>query len=393
MKRALAICTAVMLFGVASFGLSISGSWEGEINLIGGTAPTLTSTTLTLVYTVNGLDITSTSGFNGSGFTTQTFGLEGDLGLIALTGSMAFDPTVPAYKSMSLTASMDLLGAGITANVSHWDTYYMTTTPVLCDVQTPSQGQQFYMTYGLGLVIDPFGLDVTFEDCCDGIVFKDLVVTLSDVGLCCGITYDFELSFLKSGFDYAKFTFNDLFTLMDFVTFDVSITYGVDYKTVSITPEFGPFATTCVEIYGDWIWNQDGVEDDLYIEGLVLHGFKIYCELDDCNYAEFVTFLSPSEAPDAMGFTEITDGESDVTVQEFEYFKLGFCGPGCCGGNWNADISVYFHDTAGVSLFAISRLAANFSVPVMENLIITTTFSTDAINGTTTLDLGWTFTF
>jgi len=69
---------------------------------------------------------------------------------------------------------------------------------------------------------------------------------------------------------------------------------------------------------------------------------------------------------------------------------LGFCGPGCCGGNYSVDIAVYF--TSDEALFGISRVGADMTIPVMSNLTVNSSFAVNT-GGDTTLDVGWTFKF
>jgi len=65
---------------------------------------------------------------------------------------------------------------------------------------------------------------------------------------------------------------------------------------------------------------------------------------------------------------------------------LGFCGPGCCGGNYSVDLSVFFDNGGG--LFGISRVGADMTIPVMSNLDVKVKFATP-----NSLDVGWTFKF
>ncbi|MBC7097500.1 hypothetical protein H5T52_00005, partial [Candidatus Bipolaricaulota bacterium] len=81
------------------------------------------------------------------------------------------------------------------------------------------------------------------------------------------------------------------------------------------------------------------------------------------------------------------DNVEDVFEEaEFEYIELGFCGPGCCGGQWSSTFAAYFQESGG--LFGITRFTGEVTVPVMSNFSFTVSFAS-----TPELSVGWTFTF
>ncbi|RLB22192.1 MAG: hypothetical protein DRG71_07375, partial [Deltaproteobacteria bacterium] len=132
-------------------------------------------------------------------------------------------------------------------------------------------------------------------------------------------------------------------------------------------------------LYAD-LESEGGENADLYLNGLRVDGWKIRCDLAECNYIEIVSFLSPDKAPD-YGYKGVFEED------EFEYAKFGFCGPGCCGGNYKVDVAIYFDNGGG--LFGVSRLGANLEIPVMSNFTARASFSTME----PVLGFGWTFKF
>jgi len=367
MKRALAILAVCSLFGFVGFG-QLSGTWEGEILLIGTGAPSLTSTTLTLNYMFNGWTLTSISGFDSTGFVSQEFEASGAFGPLTVSGDMVFDPGVPAYVSTDLDASLEFGGVTFDLGISHG----MPGSDLYNDYcQTGSAA----MLYTIGLEVSPVAVEVNFLDCCEGIEFYDATLTLSDLSICCGIAYDLEVYFTKEvGFEYALITIDPLVSLCCGISFGVEIKYGVDYK--SVTPIFTwEGVTGCVTLWGDL---QEKDEPEVGIEGLEFYAFKIYCELAECNYVEFVTAFDPEW---------YNDNVEDVFEEaEFEYIELGFCGPGCCGGQWSSTFAAYFQESGG--LFGITRFTGEVTVPVMSNFSFTVSFAS-----TPELSVGWTFTF
>ena len=369
MKRALAILAAVSLFGIAGMA-QFSGTWETCLSIL--PAPiALDYTTLTITYDMAGWAITSITGFTG-GFTQQDFSVSGTLGALSITGGMNFDPTGPAYESSWVEAVLDFAGVNFDLLISHT---IQTPDYDYCDPTADAE-----MVYSLGITADPVSAGLTFVDCCTGIYFHDLWVSFSGLSLCCGVTYDFYFSFNKvDGFDYVKFSLNDVFPICCGISFDIAVTFTVDGKTVSITPKFAGFGEACFQLYADLV-QTGGKNADLFLDQIRIDGWRLYCELADCNWLEIVTFISPDKAPD-YGYKGV------FQANEFEYIKLHFCGPTCCGGTYEVGLAVYFTE-APDHLFGISRIAADMIWPIADNFEISVTFDS---NGN--LGMCWLFSF
>jgi hypothetical protein len=364
MKRALAILAACSLFGFAGLA-QFSGEWDTNIHVLPSLS--LDYTKLTLNYDVAGWTFSGVATFSGSTFSDMDFSVSGTLGAITIEGSMAFDPTGPAYESSSVSASLDFAGVSFGLDISHT---VQTSSYKYCLTDSVAE-----MVYALSVAADPISADITFVDCCSGIYFHDLSVTLSGISLCCGVTYDATFVFTKAeGFDSLTFEINDVFPICCGISFDIAVTFTTEGKTISLTPKLAGIGEACFELYAD-LEKSGGSGEDLYLNGIRVDGWKIYCELAECNYIEFVSFLSPDNA-DLYGYPEGT----------YEYVKLGFCGPGCCGGEYSVDIAVNF--TKSTALFGIDSISANVSLPLMENFVLNISFSSN-----NNLDIGWTFTF
>ncbi len=230
-----------------------------------------------------------------------------------------------------------------------------------------------YMTYTFTAEVEPVSVEVVLDDVCTGIQFKEATITLTDLSLCCGITYDAELHFTKcEGFDYIKFS-ADLFELCCDISFGVDVTFGVDYKKVK--PKFSWAGIEgCVTVWGD-VQEKVG---EVGVEGWELYGYKIFCELAECYSLEFVTAFNVSKVEDIIG--DVFKGD------EFEYISIGACGPACCGGTWTLDATIYFDNAGG--LFGISRFAVDTEVPIMDALTLSFSFESPD-----TISVGWEFTF
>jgi hypothetical protein len=382
MKRALAVFSVLAVLGFSAFGIgTFSGKWDATILLIGTGAPKITANTLTLNYTDFGWTFTgvlSLTGATGTPGDVFKFSAKGAFGPLSITGNEWFDYTNAAWMGGDLASSLDFAGVSVGLGVRHWDKDYAgyffsatdSTKPWYPDTD-PCQTYEYGMMYILTAKVAPIDLKVRFVDCCQGIMFYDTVISLSDIGLCCGISLDVELKFTKSGFNYL-----DISGIEIPLCCGVSLTAGVEFttsgKALSTGLKFAGFGDACFTVYGDAIEGGTPVNQWL---GIAIHGYKIKCSLGDCNYVEFGTAL------DATGRSKL-----GLTAPEFEYMKLNFCGAGCCGGQYNVAISIYFVESG--KLFGINRLGATMSIPVMSNFTAKVTFDT-----TPSLKIGWTFTF
>ncbi len=373
MKRALVFVAIISLFGFAGLA-QFSGEWEGTINLLPSVA--LDSTSFTLNYSIAGWDLSSVSSFDGSGWTGQSFSFEGAIGPVSVSGSMDFDPSVPAYKYTKIKSSMDFAGLSIATTIEHAvypyiDDYGLDDIYTGCSGSSP-QTDSVIILYTVDVSVDPFAATVRFADCCTGTEFYDATISLSGIGLCCGVTYDAELSFTKAGFEYAKFSVDNLFDLCCGISFGASVKFTTTSKELTVTPSWAGIEG-CVEVYGDLDADEHGVY------GWTLYGWKIGCEFSDCNKLTIVTALDPDWYNANI--------ENVFEDEEFEYFKFEFCGSACCGGNWSLSLQTFFQDSG--SLFGITRTAIDATVPVMDNLSFTISFEVPAGD----LSIGWDFTF
>ena len=289
-------------------------------------------TVLTLTYTFGAFDVTSISKFTDDGFVSQKFEISGEFGPVSLSGYMEFDPSVPAYVKSWLEGTLDFAGISLTGKVTH----------------EPNE-----MHYYLTAEVDPVTVKLSFVDYCTGIQFDNVLVSLDDFSLCCGITYDASLYFTKEGFEYVKFAVDSLFDLCCGISFGAGVEFGLDYKKLSLDVNWAGIEG-CVTVYGDVQWEEELNK----VAGLDIYGWKIVCELAECTKLEILTALDPSYKE----FEDIFEGD------EFEYIKASFCGPGCCGGNWTFDSTIFFQPSG--TLFGITRVKLNFTFPVMDNLTV-----------------------
>lgn len=428
MKRAFAIAVALCTLGVAGFAQlgAITGSWSFTARILPAIEPR--SSVLTLTTKIAGFDITSTTTFGDIddvatgvqfGFREQAFSVKGALGPFTITGSMAFNAgqtrlrcwecvgatpwapgtwvstdytlTAPAYKSASLTSSFEFGGITLSAKIDHW------AYPYACPWPCPGQTEP-YMLYTFSTTIAPVTATLRLEDCCTGIEFKDVVLTLKGVELCCGIKYDFDLSFTKAGFDYAQFALKDLSGFLCCgATLDIYVRFGVDYKSVNTLLKI-PGVTGCFTVYTDAV--RSGT---LVFDGIKIYGYKITCTLADCSFLEVLTVLEPPPAVPGSCDQPAWYTGAGFRTNEWQYLRVRLCAPGCCGGSMTVTGTIYFATGIYGGLFDMSRLMVSASIPVSTNLTLSLTVglpmdpdvvvATGVPAGQTLFDLGFSFKF
>jgi len=396
MKRALAVFSVLAVLGFSGFAIgTFSGEWDTNIHVLGTSGLSLDYTKLILNYTDFGWTFTSISKFGSSGYDYQKFGATGAFGPFTVKGNMWFDPVNVAYMASDLSTTMDFAGLSLGLTARHWsggywtcgssseypygpdDAWYPDTNP--CCNTNPQTGLQYILT----AKVDPISIKLRFADCCTGTAFQDLLVDVTGIGLCCGISLNSELYFTKAGFNYVQFSGINI-PLCCGVSLDLAVQFGVDYKAIYVTPKFAGLGEGCFTVYA--VPDISGIDQygkatgTISWLGIDVKAWAIECKLGDCNYVKFVTALDP-------GWYNL-NVEDVFGTDEFEYAELGFCGAGCCGGKYTVDLSVFFVNTTGTNLFGISRIAADMSIPVMSNFAVNVSFSTP-----NTLDIGWTFTF
>jgi hypothetical protein len=388
MKRALAL---LAVFGVLAFGAApfpgFSGKWDMSVCLL--PSPITLTSALTLTTNVAGFDVSGYFRFTGGGIDRVSFSTSGALGPFSLKSGMYFKPSVPEYMGSYLSTSLDFAGLGIALDVYHWDTDYNacffdgTCWPSLkwLDGDKPCTAPGgFGMAYVLSTKVDPLAVKIIFADCCEGIEFYKSIITLKGLGICCGVSLDAELSFLKEkGFDYLKLSGIEI-PLCCGVSLTATVTFTVDAKVVETGLKFAGIGDACFTVYGDAIKSGNAWT------GIDIYGWKIKCALGDCNYVEFLTALNVDAIENILGDIFL------AACGEYEYVKMGFCGAGCCGGKYTVDLSIYFGSNGGI--FDITRLVYSVKIPIMSNFTLNISGTAAAATcATNSFCFGWTFTF
>ncbi len=216
-----------------------------------------------------------------------------------------------------------------------------------------------YMRYSLSAKIGNIEGMLRLEDCCCGIMFKDLTIKLKNLSLCCGITFTSELFFTKAGFQHLKLSADNLFSPCCGITMGLDVEFGTAFKKVS--PRFSwPGLSGCFTVYGDV--RTSGFS----LQGIEIYGWKIRCDFAPCGYLEILTALNVAKIEEIF--------QADIFFDdEYEMVKLGFCGQGCCGSSWNLAITTFFSPSG--KLFDIKRMWIDAEIPITPGLRIVTNVS------------------
>ena len=380
----------VMGLSVGSVGqLALSGSWTSSIRLLPAVG---IDTALTLQADLGGWKVGGTAEyFATDGYVWQTFDFGGEFGAFDFNWTLLFGPLAPAYLYSLGTVDLSFGGLDFTVYTAHVGPSvpgYFFGGPsggAVLVTKADLAGMKLKAVLGFGAQLTPF--TITFsgvgtytktypvDPFPGGFQFTYLELDLEKVPFCCGITLDVGFDFVKAGFRSLDLTVRAI-PICCGVTFDAVVGYTTTSKSVEIVPRWQGIEG-CFSVYGDarFVGNT--------WQGIEIYGFKLRCALGDCTYLELLTALN-------VAMVEQILDEDIFQGPEFEYLKLGFCGPGCCGGKYTLTVTAYFQPMG--SLFGLRRLAVEAKVPLMANFTLNLGLGV-TVGGPVNLALGWTFTF
>lgn len=385
------ILVFLLLGGFLAYGQALSGSWSAKISLLPPPAG-LSSLEFALQGDLFGWTVGEKAEFLGAdGWVWQTFTAQGAFGPMDTKWTLLFGPLAPAFLYALGETRLPISGLGVTL----YSAYVGPNVPPYVFMGGPAGGmvveassslngvdlsielgigarkQDFTIIYsGIGTYTKTFPVD-PFPG---GLEFTYLAIAAKNAPFCCGISLDLGFAFTKVGFESLSATLKSI-PLCCGISLDAEVKFTTTGKTVAINPKWEGI-TGCLTVYGNVNYSPGKVQ------GLELYGFKVRCELGDCSYAEFLTALDVAKMEEILG-----DIFQDA---EFEYMKLGFCGQGCCGGQWTLGLSLFFRPSG--ALWGLSRVALAAEVPVMANLTVELGLSA-AVGAQAGLTVGWTFTF
>lgn len=390
MRVGLGLSLLLAVTAVAVGQMTFSGTWSSAVHLL----PTVgIETELTLHGQFQGWKLGGTAEYYSvDGYVWQTFDIGGGFGPLDVEWTLLFGPLAPAYLYSLGTAKLTFGGLDFTFYAAHLGPdvpgYVFTGGPTgggVAVVELPLDATKLRLEIGFGARLAEFTITYVgvgtytkafpVDPFPGGLQFTYLKLGTTKLPLCCGVTFDADFSFTKAGFDALTLTLRSI-PICCGISFDAAITYTTTQKSVELRPRWAG-VEGCFTVYGDprltgFAW--DGIE---------IHGFKVRCEIAACHYLELLTAFNVAQI-EAILNEDIFQGP------EFEYVKLGFCGPGCCGGKYTVTFTAFFQPMG--SLFGLRRLQTEAAIPLMANLTLRMTLGV-TVGGPASLALGWTFTF
>jgi uncharacterized repeat protein (TIGR01451 family) len=341
-------------------------AWQSQGRLALLPTPALESARLELRprfrFGLNSWDFRAVLAFADATWNDAQFHFTGAWERARLGGGLFFTPSGPSYRSGYAMLSMPLGDLNFGLRVTHYPSYGTPPAPaLLADLTLSLPGQN---------------LTLRFEEKA-GLVLKDMTFSFYDLSLCCDLTFRGTMVWTKDGVPYARFSITNIPLGCCGLSADLSVTFSVESKSVEFTPRWLPPCEACLTVYGDVLWDPEAGA----FQGLALYGYKIRCCFGpSCCPAgpgglfEFLTAFEPKRVPG--GF----QGE------EFEYLKLVFCGPACCGGTYKLELTAFFQPEGG--LFGLSRILASGSIPLLPGLTLEPKVEIP-VGGDVKLSLGW----
>ena len=393
MVKRLGLVVLLSLIAFPSLAQGLSGSWTAEVTILPSVG--FSSSTLSLSGELSGWTISGTGYWLGTdGWVWQELGVKGNLlDMADLEWTLLFGPLAPAFLYSLGTVEFSYENTNFTVYVAtvgpNVPGYFFSGGPsggMVILAETEFDGIGFASETGFGARLSQFTITYTgantytktypVDPFPGGLQFTYQQLSLSGITLCCGISLEASLAFTKeAGFDHLTITAYDLISPCCGISIGLSVTFYPDAKELSLLPSWEGIEG-CFTLYGD-VNTREGL-----IEGIEIHGFKLACEFGDCNRVEILTALSVAEVEGVVG--DVFQGD------EFEYIKLSFCGPACCGGSYTLEAAAYFQESG--PLFGLSRLTVEASFPLAENAALSLSFSAPT-GGDPSLSLGWSISF
>jgi len=199
--------------------------------------------------------------------------------------------------------------------------------------------------------------------------FSEEYLMVEGLSLCCGTTVDAALKVTCSGFDYLRFLVKDIPFVCCGIDLDLGVEFGLTSKSVSLLVDVGDLEN-CLGV------DLDVVTDGSAVSGIRVKSIDVNCELAECLSFSATTVLYKDTAgafslktltsdekyhffvPDTCGHNtptgdqpvEASTGEGYYTETDvakykwmaWESFTVELCGPACCGGQYEVEVTTYF---------------------------------------------------
>jgi len=330
------------------------------------------TSTLSVDYTVCNWVFNSTSTFaDGTGWDTQSFSADGDLGAFSISSSLTFDPPTASFLKWDSSVEVSIAGVTFGANF----------------VLDPDASGFSFSGSGVAgncnlAAVAYFNLDADGDPILGNCVCFTSVHFDFDFSFACIELVDVDLDFSADGFDGITFTVAGVtIPNIPWLGFDISVTFddGATGKVVSVTPSLNFGAFDCITLYGGLI----GTFPE--ITGFNIYGAKLSYTWNGITFTDVTSF----DYPDYY-----VDSDLSVAAGEGEYWEalqLKFDADACCGGGFDFSVTTFFENDSGI-LFDWGETIAAFSMGIGSNYTVSTSLTIDDM-GLELWKLGFKVTF
>ena len=396
------LVAAALILSIVSFTLvagPLSGTWEAALAI----APTPfsfteLSSTFTVNYTVGGFTGTSNSEFVVAGFIWQGFGLSGSLGAFDIQGDALFGVSTASFLYNQLIVTTSIAGIDFGFYAAH------VSNAVLGG---PADGSVLRMAGSIGEldVESYFELGARVEDVDDdsfngitiyhaatgahkhyvtnplvvgkGFTGEELIVSGWSFGCVNDITT--TLYFTCAGFDFIKFSLTEIETGIDWLSFDVDLTFQLQTKTLVLTPTLNLGENTCIDAYAELLTDQAAMTS---ITGIRVYGVGFVSSFGNVTVKDLSVFDTGNYAITTEEYGSVIEEKADTLKyghdfypDYWEMFSIEVTGDGCCGGTYTFLASTYFMN--GGVLFDWGMTHIEATMPVNTDLFLKTEVEVD----------------
>lgn len=338
MKKALVLSlAAVLCLGVASFAEDLYGSWDTLICFDPIECCPMIDTTLTVNYEICGWVFGSITEVDMTGWTAQSFSLDGQLGLFGIASDVVFDPVDVEFDSWTVITSLNFVGVDFTGTFM----LVPNDTSLTLVVEGTQTCPSFTGTLTFGTPDNDlcdfnwtgvtFMIDWTFCDC------VDIVAT---------IIFD------CSGFVSAEFCAEGVVIPgIDWVSLDFCFLYETQTKSYTMATNFDFGLEGCITLI---LSEPTAIFGDLTIDGV-----QVECTIGG------VDFVGISYWGDLTGLAK--PGILSDTPY-WEAYQIKTDDDGCCG-DFTFDLTLYFLE-GGDQLFDIAEIDTSFDIGISDQFTL-----------------------
>jgi len=377
----------LLLVGLTALAAPFSGTWDAALAVSPNPFSfTELSSTFAVNYTVGGFAGTSTSEFVLAGFIWQGFGVNGTLGAFSVQGDLLFGASTAdfIYDQLIVTTSIAGIDFGL---------YWAQLSDAV--LGGPADGSVLRMAGSIGDIDieNYFELGAQVEDKEDnnfnGItiyhaatglhkhyVTNPLVVgqgftgeKLIVSGWRFGCVEDIATTLYMAcqGFDYIKFALTRIETGIDWLNFDVDLTFQLQTKTLVLTPTINLGENTCIDVYAELLTDPAAMTS---ITGIGIYGLGFVSSFGNVTVKNLTVLNTGCYAITTEEYGSVIEDKADALKyghafypDYWEMFSIEVTGDGCCGGSYTFHANIYFK-AGSASLFDWGMTHIEAKIPI-----------------------------